>query len=57
MTLRKKDTNNVAILLKHKNDIKLVYINGYKKHYYFVLASVMVDCKKQILITGIKTNI
>ncbi len=40
-----------------KNDIKLVYVDSYKKCYYLILISFIVDYKKQVIITGIKLNI
>lgn len=39
-----------------KDDIELVYIDGYKKHCYSILISLTIDYKKQILIIGIKVN-
>ena len=57
MTSRKKDTIDVAALLEHKDGIKLVCADGYKRRYYPILASLMVDYKEQVLITGIKVNI
>ena len=54
--LRKRDTNNVAALLEHKDGIELVCADSYKRRCYPVLAGFMVDYKKQVLITGIKPN-
>ena len=39
--LGKRDTNNIAILLKHKDSIELVCADGYKRRCYPVLASLM----------------
>lgn len=33
-----------------------MYIDSYKKHCYLVLADLMANCKEQVLITSIKTN-
>ena len=54
--LRKEDTNDIAALLEHKDGIELVYVDGYKRRCYPVLAGLMMDYKEQVLITGIKTN-
>ena len=54
--LRKEDNNNVATLLEHKDGIKLVCADGYKRRCYPILAGLMVDYKEQILITCIKAN-
>ena len=54
--LKKWDTNDIVALLEHKDGIELVCANGYKKHFYSVLAGLIVDYKEQVLITGIKTN-
>ena len=37
--------------------MELVYINGYKKYCYPILADLIIDYKEQVLITGIKANI
>ena len=55
--LRKKDTNNVAILPKYKDGIKLVLADSYKRRCYLVLAGLIVDYEKQVFITSIKANI
>ena len=48
----------IIVLLEYlKDGIELMYVNGYKKHCYLILTSLMMDYKEQILITGIKTNI
>lgn len=39
-----------------KDDIKLVYIDSYKRYYYLLLVDFIVDYEKQVFITGIKTN-
>ena len=54
--LKKEDTNNVAALLEHKDDIKLVYLDGYKRYCYLILAGLMVDYEEQVFIIGIKAN-
>ena len=54
--LRKRDRNDIAALLKHKDGIKLICAKGYKRRYYPVLADFMVDYKEQVFITGIKAN-
>ena len=54
--LRKRDTNDIAALLEHKDGIELVCADGYKRRCYSVLAGLMVDYEKQVLITGIKGN-
>lgn len=43
MTLKKLDINNITTILEHKNSIKLVCANNYKKHYYPIVASFIVD--------------
>ena len=55
--LRKRGTNDIAALLEHKDGIKLMYADGYKRRCYLVLVGLMVDYKEQVFITGIKTNI
>lgn len=58
MTLIKRDTNDVAVLLKYyKDNIELIYANNYKKYCYLILVGFMTDYKEQVLIIGIKTNI
>lgn len=58
MTLRKRDTDNIAILLKYiKDGLQLVYANSYKKHCYFILINFIIDYKKQVFIINIKANI
>ena len=47
----------MTALLGYKYSIELMYTNSCKKHCYPILASFMIDYKKQVLITGIKTNI
>lgn len=55
--LKKRDINNIIMLLEYiKDGIKLVYINGYKHYCYLVLANLMVDYEKQVLIANIETN-
>ena len=54
----KKNISNIIILLKYlKDNIKLVYINNYKNHNYYILTDFLVDYKKQVLIISIKINI
>lgn len=53
---KKKDTNDFAILLEHKNGIELIYVDDYKRCCYPILVGFMVDYKKQVLIIGIKAN-
>ena len=50
------DTNDIAALLEHKDGIKLVCVDGYKRRCYPVVASLMMDYEDQVLITGIKAN-
>ena len=57
MILRKKDINNITLLFKYKNNIKLIYINGYKRYCYFILANFIINYNKQGFIIGIKINI
>lgn len=58
MTLRKEDTNDVVILLEYyKDDIKLVYIDNYKRCCYLILTGFIIDYKEQVLIISIKVNI
>ena len=47
----------IALLEYLKNGIELVYIDGYKRRCYPVLASFIVDYEEQVLITSIKANI
>lgn len=35
----------------------MIYVNGFKRHYYLIFANVIVDYKEQVLINGIKINI
>lgn len=57
MILRKKDTNNVAVLHEYiKDRIELVYVNVYKEVCYFILTNLIVDYKKQVFITGINIS-
>lgn len=57
-TLKKRDIDDIIALLKYKKDnIKLIYINQYKKRNYFILASFIVNYDKQMLIKSIKINI
>ena len=46
----------IALLEYLKDDIELVYADSYKRHCYPILASFMVDYKKQVFIIGIKVN-
>ena len=55
--LRKRDTNNVVALLKHKDGIELMCADGYKRCSHPVLASLMIDYKELVFIKGIKANI
>lgn len=57
MTLRIKNTNNIIILLKYKDGIKLVYIDGYKRCCYFILVDFIVNYEEQVFIIDIKINI
>lgn len=34
--LKKEETNNIAVLFEHKDSIKLVCADGYKRCYYHV---------------------
>lgn len=52
----KRDIYDVVALLKYQNDIKLVYVDSYKKFCYFILVDFMVNYKGQILIINIKAN-
>ena len=54
--LKKRDTNDNAALLKHKDIIELVCVKGYKRRCYSVLADFIMDYKEQVLIIGIKAN-
>lgn len=49
-------TNNVSILLEHKDSIKFLYVDGYKKYYYLILTGFIVDYKEHIVIIDIKAN-
>ena len=53
---KKGDTNDVTALLGYKDGIELVYVDGYKRRCYPVLAALMVDYKQQVLIIDIKAN-
>lgn len=47
LTWRKKDTDNIVTILEHtKNDIQLMYADGYNKRYYLILAGFIVDYEK-----------
>ena len=52
----KKNTNDVIALLEYKDDIELMYPDGYKIGYYSILVGFVIDYEEQVLITGIKTN-
>ena len=55
---KKKNANDIIVLFEYiKNDIELIYTNGYQKHCYLVLSDFMINYKEQIFIIGIKTNI
>lgn len=56
LTLRKKNTNNVSILLEYKNNIKLIYINSYKKCYYLIFTGFIINYKRKNFIINMKTN-
>lgn len=53
---KKVNSINIVILLKYKDNIELVYTNGYEKHCYFIPINLIVDYKKQVLIKNIKAN-
>ncbi len=57
LILKKRDTNDIAALLEYKDGIELVFVNGYKRRCYPILAGLIVDYEEQVLITGIKANI
>lgn len=58
LILRKKDIDDVITLIKYiKDNIKLVYVDSYKQYCYFILASFIIDYKKQVFIIDIKINI
>lgn len=57
LIFRKKDLDDVVVLFEYKDDIKLVCANGYKRHCYSVLASLIIDYEKQVPIIGIRVNI
>lgn len=50
LTLREKDTINVVVLLQHKDDIELMYIDGYQKYCYFMLVDLIVDFEEKVLL-------
>ena len=54
--VKKKNIKNTAVLLEHKDCIELICEDSYKRYWYFVLAGIMMDYKKQVFIIGIKTN-
>lgn len=57
MILRKKDKDDITVLLEYyKDNIKLVYVDDYKKRSYPILVSPIVDYKEEVFIIGIKTN-
>lgn len=57
MILRIGNTNDIiAVLQNYKNDIELMFANGYKRRCYLVLAGFMVDYKEQVFIIDIKVN-
>ena len=43
-------------MFEHKNGIKLVCTDNYKRRCYFILIDFMVDYKKQVFIINIKAN-
>ena len=51
--LRKKDINDVIVLIEYKDDIELVCRDGYKKCCYLILAGLIVNYKEQVFITSI----
>ena len=46
--LKEGNTNHIAESLEHKDGIKLVYADSYKRCCYFILASFMVDYIRRI---------
>lgn len=49
MNLGKQDADNIIARFKYiKNSIKLIYTDSYKKHYYYLLAGLIVNYKEQI---------
>ena len=48
---------DIVLLVTYKKGIKIWCTNRFKKCYYFVLASLMIDYKEQVLIIGMKANI
>lgn len=34
----------------------MIYVDGLKRYYYLIFAGIIVDYKKQVFITKIKTN-
>lgn len=56
LILRKKDTINLIVLLKHKNIIKLLFTKSYKRRFCFFLAGFMIDYREQVFMIQIKAN-
>lgn len=47
MTLKKKDTDDIVIMPEYtKEEIELIYTDGYKRRCYPVLAGLRVDYEK-----------
>lgn len=46
----------MVIIKIYKKDINIWYTNNFKQYYYFVVASLMVNYKKQVFITNINVN-
>ena len=47
---------DITLFETYKEGIEIRCADGFKRHCYSILASLMVDYKEQVLITGIKAN-
>lgn len=47
---------NIVLQKTYKEDIEIWYTNSFKQYYYPILAALIIDYEKQVLITGIKAN-
>lgn len=55
INFEKKNINNIILLLQYvKDNIKFLYVDGYKKDYCFILLCFIVDWKEQVFVIGIK---
>ena len=57
MILIKNILIKTALQEYYDKGIEMICVDGLKRHYYSILAGVIVDYKEQVLITKIKANV